>query len=42
MNKAAGVNIPHIPYKGSSESVMAMLGGESMRSSVDGAWRRRK
>ena len=36
MNKAAGVNILHIPYKGSSESVMAMLGGEI--DAVFGGW----
>lgn len=36
MKKAAGVNILHIPYKGSNESVMAMLGGEI--DAVFGGW----
>lgn len=28
MNKAISVNIQHVPYKGSNESLMGMLGGE--------------
>lgn len=36
MKKAAGVDIVHIPYKGSNESVLAMLGGEI--DAVFGGW----
>jgi tripartite-type tricarboxylate transporter receptor subunit TctC len=37
MKKAAGVNIQHIPYKGTNEALMGMLGGE-IDAMIGGWW----